>query len=201
MIWDKIIIQDQTPPGIQTITAFYAVKTRSNPRHSVTGQIRLLPEKWHVYIQLYAFPHPDLRFRQCHLPENNPNRMQKDLLLNKHAYDCLENPFFRTHQFVSTEAGSFFFLFFLSSRLMLSSSHFFLGFKLDNKLHQVVVARYADESLGVDFDNFVCCLVKLETMFSKCGCGCAICRGSQQVQWQGEKHHVHVALERIAAVV
>lgn len=39
------------------------------------------------------------------------------------------------------------------------------GFKLDNKLHQVVVARYADESLGVDFDNFVCCLVKLEMMF------------------------------------
>ncbi|XP_066474707.1 calpain-11 [Tiliqua scincoides] len=46
-------------------------------------------------------------------------------------------------------------------RLALESA----GFKLDNKLHQVVVARYADESLGVDFDNFVCCLVKLETMF------------------------------------
>uniref|UniRef100_A0A803TLV6 EF-hand domain-containing protein n=1 Tax=Anolis carolinensis TaxID=28377 RepID=A0A803TLV6_ANOCA len=40
------------------------------------------------------------------------------------------------------------------------------GFKLDNKLHQVVVDRYADDSLGVDFDNFVSCLVKLETMFS-----------------------------------
>uniref|UniRef100_A0A8C6YC85 Calpain mu-type n=1 Tax=Naja naja TaxID=35670 RepID=A0A8C6YC85_NAJNA len=40
-----------------------------------------------------------------------------------------------------------------------------IGFKLDNKLHQVIVARYADESMGVDFDNFVCCLVKLETMF------------------------------------
>nr|XP_056709817.1 calpain-11 [Euleptes europaea] len=46
-------------------------------------------------------------------------------------------------------------------RLALEST----GFKLDNKLHQVLVARYADESLGVDFDNFVCCLVKLETMF------------------------------------
>ncbi|XP_005296372.2 calpain-11 [Chrysemys picta bellii] len=39
------------------------------------------------------------------------------------------------------------------------------GFKLNNKLHQVVVARYADADLGVDFDNFVCCLVKLEAMF------------------------------------
>uniref|UniRef100_A0A8C3UP12 calpain-2 n=1 Tax=Catharus ustulatus TaxID=91951 RepID=A0A8C3UP12_CATUS len=39
------------------------------------------------------------------------------------------------------------------------------GFKLNNKLHQVVVARYADNDLGVDFDNFVCCLLKLETMF------------------------------------
>ncbi|XP_048339303.1 calpain-11 [Sphaerodactylus townsendi] len=46
-------------------------------------------------------------------------------------------------------------------RLALESA----GFKLDNKLNQVLVARYADESLGVDFDNFVCCLVKLETMF------------------------------------
>uniref|UniRef100_A0A8B9UES2 CANX protein n=1 Tax=Anas zonorhyncha TaxID=75864 RepID=A0A8B9UES2_9AVES len=39
------------------------------------------------------------------------------------------------------------------------------GFKLNNKLHQVVVARYADAEMGVDFDNFVCCLVKLEAMF------------------------------------
>uniref|UniRef100_A0A7M4EYH8 calpain-2 n=1 Tax=Crocodylus porosus TaxID=8502 RepID=A0A7M4EYH8_CROPO len=49
-------------------------------------------------------------------------------------------------------------------RLALESA----GFKLNNKLHQVVVARYTDASLGVDFDNFVCCLVKLEAMFSKC---------------------------------
>lgn len=30
------------------------------------------------------------------------------------------------------------------------------------------MARYADAEMGVDFDNFVCCLVKLEAMFSEC---------------------------------
>uniref|UniRef100_A0A8C1HIT1 Calpain 1, (mu/I) large subunit b n=1 Tax=Cyprinus carpio carpio TaxID=630221 RepID=A0A8C1HIT1_CYPCA len=39
------------------------------------------------------------------------------------------------------------------------------GFKLNNRLHQIIVARYADGDT-IDFDNFVCCLVKLEAMFS-----------------------------------
>lgn len=38
------------------------------------------------------------------------------------------------------------------------------GFKLNNKLHQILVARYSDGDV-IDFDNFVCCLVKLEAMF------------------------------------
>ncbi|CAB1338681.1 unnamed protein product [Coregonus sp. 'balchen'] len=38
------------------------------------------------------------------------------------------------------------------------------GFKLNNRLNQVLVARYA-ENEAIDFDNFVCCLVKLEAMF------------------------------------
>lgn len=42
----------------------------------------------------------------------------------------------------------------------------FAGFKLNNKLHQILVARYSDGET-IDFDNFVCCLVKLESMFSK----------------------------------
>ncbi|KAK6329535.1 hypothetical protein J4Q44_G00015130 [Coregonus suidteri] len=38
------------------------------------------------------------------------------------------------------------------------------GFKLNNRLNQVLVARYA-ENEAIDFDNFICCLVKLEAMF------------------------------------
>uniref|UniRef100_A0A3B3I7P6 EF-hand domain-containing protein n=1 Tax=Oryzias latipes TaxID=8090 RepID=A0A3B3I7P6_ORYLA len=38
------------------------------------------------------------------------------------------------------------------------------GFKLNNKLYQMLVARYADNET-IDFDNFICCLVKLVAMF------------------------------------
>uniref|UniRef100_A0A8P4K3B4 Calpain 1, (mu/I) large subunit b n=1 Tax=Dicentrarchus labrax TaxID=13489 RepID=A0A8P4K3B4_DICLA len=38
------------------------------------------------------------------------------------------------------------------------------GFKLNNKLYQMLVARFADNEI-IDFDNFTCCLVKLEAMF------------------------------------
>lgn len=45
--------------------------------------------------------------------------------------------------------------------------HFTSGFKLPCQLHQVIVARFADDQLIIDFDNFVRCLVRLETLFSK----------------------------------
>lgn len=40
------------------------------------------------------------------------------------------------------------------------------GFSLNNALHQVIVARYSEPSLSINFDNFVCCLVRLETLFN-----------------------------------
>ncbi|KAK6489902.1 calpain-2 catalytic subunit-like [Huso huso] len=39
------------------------------------------------------------------------------------------------------------------------------GFSLNNSIHQVIVARYADPDMTIDFDNFVACLMRLESMF------------------------------------
>uniref|UniRef100_A0A671QVY0 Calpain-2 catalytic subunit n=1 Tax=Sinocyclocheilus anshuiensis TaxID=1608454 RepID=A0A671QVY0_9TELE len=40
-----------------------------------------------------------------------------------------------------------------------------LCFSLNNPLHQIMVARYSDSNLNIDFDNFVGCIVRLESMF------------------------------------
>lgn len=39
------------------------------------------------------------------------------------------------------------------------------GFKLNNNLFQLIILRYTEEDMSVDFDNFVTCLVRLETMY------------------------------------
>nr|XP_046258343.1 calpain-2 catalytic subunit-like [Scatophagus argus] len=40
------------------------------------------------------------------------------------------------------------------------------GFSLNNSLHQIIVARYSEPSLTIDFDNFVGSLVRLEFLFN-----------------------------------
>ncbi|XP_028988504.1 calpain-1 catalytic subunit [Betta splendens] len=39
------------------------------------------------------------------------------------------------------------------------------GFKLTNHLFQLIILRYTEADMSIDFDNFVTCLVRLETMF------------------------------------
>ncbi|CAF97036.1 unnamed protein product, partial [Tetraodon nigroviridis] len=39
------------------------------------------------------------------------------------------------------------------------------GFKLTNNLFQLIILRYTEADMSVDFDNFVTCLVRLETMY------------------------------------
>lgn len=73
------------------------------------------------------------------------------------------------------------------------------GFKLTNNLFQLIILRYTEDDMSVDFDNFVTCLVRLETMYSECHplctCGSAslslgpwialvLCR---DLQWLGHR--------------
>ncbi|XP_061663929.1 calpain-1 catalytic subunit-like [Syngnathoides biaculeatus] len=39
------------------------------------------------------------------------------------------------------------------------------GFKMTNHLFQLIILRYTEENMTVDFDNFVICLIRLESMF------------------------------------
>ena len=63
------------------------------------------------------------------------------------------------------------------------------GFKLNKKLYELIITRYSEPDLAVDFDNFVCCLVRLETMFRECPIQLlslalsSVSWGEQQVPW------------------
>ncbi|MGH0175564.1 UNVERIFIED_CONTAM: hypothetical protein FKN15_070239 [Acipenser sinensis] len=39
------------------------------------------------------------------------------------------------------------------------------GFRLNNQLYDIITMRYADVKMNIDFDSFICCLVRLEGMF------------------------------------
>uniref|UniRef100_A0AAY4E1T0 Calpain 2, (m/II) large subunit a n=1 Tax=Denticeps clupeoides TaxID=299321 RepID=A0AAY4E1T0_9TELE len=41
------------------------------------------------------------------------------------------------------------------------------GFTLNSCIHQILVARFGEADMTIDFDNFVACLIRLEMMFSK----------------------------------
>ena len=45
-----------------------------------------------------------------------------------------------------------------------------VGFSLSNPLHQIIVARYSESDLSIDFDNFVACLIRLEILFCELVC-------------------------------
>ncbi|XP_071979779.1 calpain small subunit 1 isoform X1 [Engystomops pustulosus] len=39
------------------------------------------------------------------------------------------------------------------------------GFQLNGELYQMISRRYSDEKGDMDFDNYICCLVRLDAMF------------------------------------
>ncbi|XP_030212190.1 calpain-3 isoform X5 [Gadus morhua] len=40
------------------------------------------------------------------------------------------------------------------------------GYRLNNQLYDIITMRYANESMNIDFDSFISCLVRLEAMFT-----------------------------------
>lgn len=47
---------------------------------------------------------------------------------------------------------------------------FLIGFTLNNKIQHSITTRYACSKLTIDFDGFVACMIRLETLFSKFVC-------------------------------
>ncbi|KPP59737.1 hypothetical protein Z043_122315, partial [Scleropages formosus] len=39
------------------------------------------------------------------------------------------------------------------------------GFTVNNKIFQILITRYSELDMTIDFDNFVSCLIRLEMMF------------------------------------
>ncbi|XP_072842329.1 calpain-3 [Pogona vitticeps] len=39
------------------------------------------------------------------------------------------------------------------------------GFQLNNQLYDIIIMRYADRNMNIEFDSFICCFVRLEGMF------------------------------------
>uniref|UniRef100_A0A672GNI8 Calpain-2 catalytic subunit-like n=1 Tax=Salarias fasciatus TaxID=181472 RepID=A0A672GNI8_SALFA len=73
------------------------------------------------------------------------------------------------HTHTHTHARSYTCTMRTSARFASPQQRFFCrpGFTLNNTIYQLLVARYSDPDMTIDFDNFVCCLMRLEMMFSE----------------------------------
>uniref|UniRef100_A0A8C7LFS9 Calpain 2 n=1 Tax=Oncorhynchus kisutch TaxID=8019 RepID=A0A8C7LFS9_ONCKI len=148
------------PPG-----EYLIIPSTFQPNNNGDFCVRVFSEKQHVvdglsYV-MFSLPPPFTVSLSClSLPPPFPVSLSclSFLSLSPSSLSCLSQDLYREKDVDDSGQMS-------SAEMRLAVND--AGFSLNSSLHQIIVARYSESGLTVDFDNFVGCLIRLETLFSE----------------------------------